>query len=254
MRPVTNVTELLARWNRGDRDALAELMPLVYGELRRLAEHYMRQERSGHTLQPTALVNEAFLRLAGTTDGRFNNRVHFYGAAAQAMRRVLVDHARRAQAHKRGENPIGLSLDSIEAGVDVRHELVDLDAALTKLAAQAPQPARVVELRYFGGLSIEDTGALRRRVSGFADGQLGDASGDGWPDPGSVHQRFRHGCRGGGRRHTASGCAHRACLLRHQFRGDRPRANSDRQRRSQRSRRGDHSRLAELSLARHPRQ
>jgi hypothetical protein len=128
------------------------------------------------------------------------------------MRRVLVDHARRAQAHKRGENPIGLSLDSIEAGVDVRHELVDLDAALTKLAAQAPQPARVVELRYFGGLSIEDTGALRRRVSGFADGQLGDASGDGWPDPGSVHQRFRHGCRGGGRRtlraaaHTAHAC------------------------------------------------
>lgn len=157
MRRVANVTELLGRWNRGDRDALTELMPLVYGELRRLAEHYMRQERSGHTLQPTALVNEAFLRLAGTTDGRFNNRVHFYGAAAQTMRRVLVDHARRAQAHKRGENPIVLSLDAIDAGVEVRHELVDLDAALTRLAAHAPQPAKVVELRYFGGLSIEDT-------------------------------------------------------------------------------------------------
>ena len=153
---MTNVTELLARWNRGDRTALEELMPLVYGELRQLAEHYMRREASGHTLQPTALVNEAYLRLAGTTQARFSNRAHFYGAAAQAMRRVLVDHARRASAQKRGQDPIVLSLDSIDA-VDVRHELVDLDVALTKLAEHAPQPARVVELRYFGGLSIEDT-------------------------------------------------------------------------------------------------
>ena len=152
-----NVTDLLARWNRGDRAALEELMPLVYSELRQLAEHYMRKEPSDHTLQPTALVNEAYLRLAGTTQARFTNRVHFYGAAAQAMRRVLVDHARRTQAQKRGQDPVVVSLDTIDAGVDVRHELVDLDAALTKLAEHAPQPARVVELRYFGGLSIEDT-------------------------------------------------------------------------------------------------
>ena len=155
--PVTNVTELLLRWNQGDQGALAELMPLVYGELRRLAGHYMRNEQTGHTLQPTALVHEAYLRLAGTAQTQFNSRVHFYGAAAQAMRRVLVDHARRELAGKRGLRPIVLSLDGIDKGVEVRHELVDLDAALTKLAVQAERAARVVELRYFGGLSIDET-------------------------------------------------------------------------------------------------
>jgi RNA polymerase sigma factor (TIGR02999 family) len=157
MPVVANVTELLARWNRGDLDALTELMPLVYGELRRLAEHYMRREEAGHTLQPTALVHEAYLRLAGEGSGQFNNRVHFYGAAAQAMRRILVDHARRAMASKRGQRPIVLSLDTIDVGVEARYELVDLDAALTKLAAQAPRAARTVELRFFGGLSIDET-------------------------------------------------------------------------------------------------
>jgi RNA polymerase sigma factor (TIGR02999 family) len=154
---VTKVTELLDRWNRGDQDALAELMPLVYGELRRLAEHYMRSEQTGHTLQPTALVHEAYLRLAGATEVQFNNRVHFYGAAAQAMRRILVDHARRQWASKRGQRPVVLSLDGVEAGVELRPELVDLDDALTRLAAQAERAARVVELRYFGGLTIEET-------------------------------------------------------------------------------------------------
>jgi len=157
IRRVGSVTELLERWNRGDRDALSELMPHVYGELRQLAEYYMRREQIDHTLQPTALVHEAYMRLAGTTQGQFKNRVHFYGAAAQVMRRVLVDHARRGQASKRGRNPVLLSLESIDAGVEVRHELVDLDAALTRLAAAAPQPARVVELRYFGGMSIDET-------------------------------------------------------------------------------------------------
>jgi RNA polymerase sigma factor (TIGR02999 family) len=157
MRRVTNVTELLARWSQGDQDALAELMPLVYGELRRLAEHYMRREQTDHTLQPTALVHEAYLRLAGATQAQFNSRVHFYGAAAQAMRRILVDHARRGLANKRGQRPIVLSLDDVDAGVEMRHELVDLDTALTKLTAQAERAARVVELRYFGGLSIEET-------------------------------------------------------------------------------------------------
>jgi len=154
---VATVTELLARWNQGDQNALAELMPLVYGELRRLADHYMRHEQTGHTLQPTALVHEAYLRLAGATHAQFNSRVHFYGAAAQAMRRILVDHARRGLANKRGQRPVVLSLDGIDAGVEVRHELVDLDAALTKLSGHAERAARVVELRYFGGLSIEET-------------------------------------------------------------------------------------------------
>jgi RNA polymerase sigma factor (TIGR02999 family) len=154
---VNDVTELLARWHRGDRDALAELMPLVYGELRRLAQHYMRREHGDHTLQPTALVHEAYLRLVGNDRRPFNNRVHFYGAAAQAMRRILVDHARRRRAQKRGDDPAMVSLDSIDAGVDLRRDIVALDEALTRLAAEAPQPARVVELRYFGGLSIDET-------------------------------------------------------------------------------------------------
>lgn len=151
-----DVTELLARWSRGDRDALAELMPLVYGELRRLAEGYMRREHPDHTLQPTALVHEAYMRLAGSTGGRFNNRLHFYGAAAQAMRRILVDHARRRYAGKRGQNPVIVDLEGLSVGVDLREDLVALDDALERLAAEAPQPARVVELRYFGGMSIDE--------------------------------------------------------------------------------------------------
>ena len=154
---VTNVTELLERWSQGDQDAFAELMPLVYSELRKLAEHYMQREQTGHTLQPTALVHEAYLRLAGSAHAQFNSRVHFYGAAAQAMRRVLVDHARRGLASKRGKRPIVLSLDGIDAGDEGQEELIELDAALTKLAAQAEHAARVVELRYFGGLSIAET-------------------------------------------------------------------------------------------------
>jgi RNA polymerase sigma factor (TIGR02999 family) len=156
---VNHVTELLARWSGGDREALVELMPLVYGELRDLAEHYMGREQPDHTLQPTALVHEAYLRLAGTNAGQFNNRVHFYGAAAQAMRRVLVDAARKRQARKRGRSPVLVDLDSVSVGVDLREDLVALDDALERLAAVAPLPARVVELRYFGGLSVADIAA-----------------------------------------------------------------------------------------------
>jgi RNA polymerase sigma factor (TIGR02999 family) len=111
IRPGRDVTELLARWNRGDAGALSELMPLVYQELRRLADHYMGLERPNHTLQPTALVHEAYLRLTQVRSGRFSNRVHFYGAAAQAMRRILVDHARQRGAIKRGESPTLVDLD-----------------------------------------------------------------------------------------------------------------------------------------------
>ena len=154
-----DVTELLARWSGGDREALAELMPIVYGELRHLAEHYMGREQPGHTLQPTALVHEAYLRLAATNGGQFNNRIHFYGAAAQAMRRILVDAARKRQARKRGQRPVLVALDSVPVGVDLREDLVALDDALERLAAVAPLPARVVELRYFGGLSVADIAA-----------------------------------------------------------------------------------------------
>jgi RNA polymerase sigma-70 factor (ECF subfamily) len=158
---MADITRLLARWNSGDDDALAELMPLVYSELRKLADHYMSQERTGHTLQPTALVHEAYLRLVKIREGQFNSRVHFYGAAAQAMRRILVDHARQRRASKRGGNPTVLKLDDLEnVGSEATFDLIALDDALERLAAIAPRPARVVELRYFAGLTIDEVAEL----------------------------------------------------------------------------------------------
>ena len=155
-KPAVDITGLLARWAGGEPNALDELMPLVYRELRDLAAHYMRGERSAHTLQPTALVHEAYLRLT-VHKGAFQNRVHFYGAAARAMRRILVDHARGHRALKRGEGATLVDLDEASRiGIDVRLDLVALDEALGDLAAVAPGPAQVVELRYFGGLSIEE--------------------------------------------------------------------------------------------------
>jgi RNA polymerase sigma factor (TIGR02999 family) len=132
-------------------------MPIVYGELRELAGHYMLRERSAHTLQPTALVHEAYLRLAGVRDGRFANRVHFYGAAAQAMRRILVDHARQHDTLKRGERPVTISLDQApDLGANPPLDLIALDDALDRFAAIAPSAAKVVELRYFGGMTIAE--------------------------------------------------------------------------------------------------
>jgi RNA polymerase sigma-70 factor, ECF subfamily len=158
---VTDVTELLTKWRGGDARAFDELVPLVYAQLRQLADHYLQGERSGHTLQPTALVHEAYLRLAGQRDAGFNNRVHFYGAAATVMRRILVDHARRRQAAKRGAGQAAFELDeSVAAGIDPHIDFLALDEALDRLAAHSPTPARVVELRYFGGLSVDETATL----------------------------------------------------------------------------------------------
>jgi RNA polymerase sigma factor (TIGR02999 family) len=155
-----DITRLLARWSDGDAEALKELLPLAYAELRQLADHYMRQERPDHTLQPTALVHEAYLRLAGVRSP-FQNRVHFYGAAAQVMRRILVDYARSRRAVKRGDGAVVVNLDeAADVGIDLRMDLVALDEALEALAAIAPRAAKVVELRYFGGLSIEETAAF----------------------------------------------------------------------------------------------
>jgi RNA polymerase sigma-70 factor (ECF subfamily) len=157
MNQMGDVTELLSRWHRGDRSAFAELMPLVYDELRQLADRYLSRERRDHTLQPTALVHEAYLRLTGLRDADFQNRVHFYGAAANAMRRILVDHARRRNAAKRGDPANRVDFEvAAEAAVDRRFDLLALDDALRRLAEIAPVPAEVVELRYFGGLSIEE--------------------------------------------------------------------------------------------------
>jgi RNA polymerase sigma factor (TIGR02999 family) len=154
-----DITRLLARWADGDAEALTALMPVVYQELRKLADHYLRQERQNHTLQPTALVHEAYLRLAGIREMELNNRAHFYGAAAQVMRRVLVDHSRQRQAVKRGGPSLSVVPfdEAIDAPIDGNADLVALDEALDALAAIAPERAKVVELRYFGGLSVGET-------------------------------------------------------------------------------------------------
>jgi RNA polymerase sigma factor (TIGR02999 family) len=154
-----DITRLLARWAEGDGEAFETLMPIVYQELRKLADHYLRQERPDHTLQPTALVHEAYLRLAGIRDMELRNRAHFYGAAAQIMRRVLVDHSRQRRALKRGgPAPAVVPFDeALGAAIDGGADLVALDEALGALEAIAPERARVVELRYFGGLSVDET-------------------------------------------------------------------------------------------------
>jgi len=160
---MSDVTELLARWSHGDSEAFKDLIPLVYKELHQLAAHYLRHERSGHTLQPTALVHEAYLRLSGVREMRLQNRTHFYGACAHVMRRVLVDHARRRNAEKRGGgDPTSSSLAAIDDAIDLRLDLVALDQALERLTAFAPEKARVVELRYFGGLSVDETAEYMR--------------------------------------------------------------------------------------------
>jgi len=156
------VTQLLAQASSGDAVARATLFDVLYRELRRLAEGAMRAERANHTLQPTALVHEAFLRLAGN-QGRFENRAHFLGVAASAMRRVLVDHARGRNAHKRGHGATLVTVNDLDALPQAAAEEVDLvvlDDALSRLAALDARQGQIVELRFFGGLSVEETAAL----------------------------------------------------------------------------------------------
>ena len=149
------------KWQGGDKSVLDALLPLVYDELRKLARHYLRSERPNHTLQSTALVHEAFLRLAGQSNLRVESRAHFFGIAAGLMRQILVDHARGRGAAKRGANSLTLSLDeAVDYPKQQKLDLVTLDDALTTLATMDPQQARIVELRFFGGLSIEETSDL----------------------------------------------------------------------------------------------
>jgi RNA polymerase sigma factor (TIGR02999 family) len=153
----TDVTQLLLDWNAGDQHALAELMPLVYAELRQIAARQLRRERSDHTLQATALVHEAWLRLVQTERLTWQNRAHFLGVAAELMRRVLVDHARRRSAGKRGSGETRLSLnEAIDVAQPREINLLALDDALTSLAALDPRQSKIVELKYFGGLEIEE--------------------------------------------------------------------------------------------------
>jgi RNA polymerase sigma factor (TIGR02999 family) len=156
--PKGEVTALLQDWSGGDRQALERLMPLVYGELRRLAGSYLRSERPDHTLQPTALVHEAYLRLIDQRNVAWKNRAHFFGIAAQMMRRILVDHARRRQASKR--DPERLRVTSGAAGESVAKDAPDLlalDSALHALERLDARQARIVELRFFAGLTVEET-------------------------------------------------------------------------------------------------
>lgn len=154
----TGVTDLLVHWSEGDQEALNKLIPLVYDELHKLASRYLRRERRDHTLQTTAVVHEAYLKLVNQRDANFENRLHFFAVAAQIMRRILVDYARRHHASKRGGDLYKLSLDealvtSEEKGAD----LLALDEALERLAAIDPRQSRVVELRIFAGLTLEET-------------------------------------------------------------------------------------------------
>ena len=157
MLPGKEVTQLLDELSRGNSDAMAELMPLVYHELHKLARHHLGGERPDHTLQPTALVHEAYLRLVGQHRIHWLGRVQFFGVASQVMRRILIDYARSRCAEKRGGSARTLSLDDVVVSGEQAAELVALDDALTALAAIDPQQSRIVELRFFGGLTIEHT-------------------------------------------------------------------------------------------------
>ncbi|MBI4907488.1 MAG: sigma-70 family RNA polymerase sigma factor [Acidobacteria bacterium] len=156
--PAPDTTQLLAQSHSGDQHALQALMPLVYDELRRLSAHLLQRERAGHTLQPTALVHEAYLRMVDQTRVDWQSRAHFLALAAQMLRRVLVDHARAKHRAKRGSGRVVLTLQEVP-GPAPNLDVVALDEALSELARIDPQQSRIVELRFFAGVSIEETAA-----------------------------------------------------------------------------------------------
>jgi RNA polymerase sigma factor (TIGR02999 family) len=157
------ITQLLIQWRNGDQEALNELLPQVYSELRRLANYYLRQERPGHTLQPTALIHEVYLRLVDEKEVDWQNRAHFFGIAVVRMRHILVEYARSRQAAKRGGGEYRLSLnEGNEKAEKADVNLLALDDALQRLEALDPHKVRIVELRYFGGLTIEETAEVLR--------------------------------------------------------------------------------------------
>ncbi len=154
----THVTRLLIDWSRGDREALEKLLPIVYAELRRIARRQLGRERNDHTLQPTALINELYLRLVRQRSASWDNRAQFFAVAAQLMRRILVDHARAQAATKRGGSSPRVSLSEAgDVGVEPAFEVLAVDRALTRLATLDADQARIVELRYFSGLTVEET-------------------------------------------------------------------------------------------------
>ena len=164
---MSDVTSLLRRWTQGERDALGDLLPTVYAELRRLARQALRHERAGHTLQPTALVHEAFLRLVPQQNKEWQNREHFFAVCAQAMRQVLVDHARRSHAKKRGAGELRVALEEIDepadAGAADGVDLLHLDRALSALGEMDTRRAGIVEMRYFAGMTLREIGVVTGR-------------------------------------------------------------------------------------------
>lgn len=155
------ITQLLLAWGKGDEAALDQLIPAVYGELRRIAGNFMRRQNPGHTLQASALVNEAFLRLVDSNKVNWQSRTHFFAVSAQLMRRVLVDAARRRNSQKRGGDRLRITLDDrIDISNENETDLVALDEALTRLADLNPRHSRIVELRYFGGLTEEQVAEM----------------------------------------------------------------------------------------------
>jgi RNA polymerase sigma-70 factor (ECF subfamily) len=157
MASPTDITALLDDWSRGNHRALDQLLPIVYAELRRVAARQLRRERAGHSLQPTALVHEAYLRLVDQRQVDWRNRTHFFGVAAQVMRRILVDHARRHNANKRGDGVQCVSIDqAVETPAPDQIPVLALDHALSRLETVDPSLAQIVELRAFGGLTVEE--------------------------------------------------------------------------------------------------
>lgn len=156
-----NVTDLLINWGKGDREALDQLVPLVYEELRRQAARYLRRERVGHTLQTTALIHEAYLRLVDQRNVRWQNRAQFFGIAAKLMRRILVDHARTKKRAKRGGSDVRVSFTEAKISEKVQElDVVALDEALDRLAEIDERQSKIVELRFFSGLTVEETGEV----------------------------------------------------------------------------------------------
>ena len=172
------VTQLLAEWSHGDNGALAELTPLVYEELRRLAHHFMVGQRPEHTLQTTALVNEAYMRLADQTKPSWQNRAHFFAVAARAMRQILVNYARSNRAQKRGGGALKVELDEVAIiSPEESKEIVDLHEALERLTALDSRKAQVVELKYFGGLNYDEMAEVLKisRVTARRDWEFAKA-------------------------------------------------------------------------------
>lgn len=161
MAPITSITVLVHEYANGDKAALDRLLPLVYSELRRIARKHLRDERPGHTLQPTALVNEMYARLSDQSPPDLRDRVHFLSVAAHVMRQILIDHARTKYAQKRGGRQEKLSLDAArEACIEKPAIMIRVDDALNQLASQDPRKAQLIEMRFFGGLTAEESAAL----------------------------------------------------------------------------------------------